>query len=152
MSSEKAIFDIFKSLFDADTGSGGLQNTNSLNAARVVGPFTRRGDPQDTFALPRIECEVFDREADTTGMSRVEALVRLYVFTDANLSYGGAQGSQNGVASRVRTVFHRVTPSASNGWNPSIIRRVRSFQGPQSNGVNQQVHEFQLFLQRSSHA
>jgi hypothetical protein len=55
MSSEKAIFDIFKSLFDADTGSGGLQNTNSLNAARVVGPFTRRGDPQDTFALPRTE-------------------------------------------------------------------------------------------------
>lgn len=151
MSSEQAAYDIIKALFDADAGAGGLANTNSLNTAYVRGGMFRRGDPQSTYALPHIQVEVFDSEADTTGKSRTEVLVRLTLVTDSNLSYLSVVGSQGGIASRIRAAYHRITPSANNGWNPSILRRVRSFQGPQGDGKNQQIHEFRFFMQRSSH-
>lgn len=150
MSSEAAIFAIVKSLFDADSGPGGLQNSNSLNAAYVRGGLWRMRMPEDTFALPYLVCESFDAEQDTQGKARVRCLIRLHLFTDANLSYLTVVGNQNNIASRIRTVYHRATPSASNGWNPSIIRRIRSFQAAQEQDKNHQVHEFEMFMQRAA--
>lgn len=146
MSTHQAAYDALAALVTADTGATGLNNTASLN--HLWGGFTRVGDPERVRVLPFIEFEVAgEREQDAMSTNRADMVVRLHLFTDRNVMYRTTlQGNQNTLVTRMRAVFHGVTPSTSGGWNFNKIYRTSAVQAASSETEGHWVETYLLRL------
>lgn len=143
MSSQQALFDGAKSLFDADTGVGGLGNVTG--SQYVIGGFFRRGDPQRTSNIPSIEFAVAaEVERDSMPTGRVEAVVEFHVYTKRDLTFT----QQNAIATRMRTVFHGAVPADQNGWKFSPLHRLRGVQAPAGDNLGHYVEQYGAVITR----
>lgn len=158
---DQAIFDALNAAFVADTGTSGLNKVSmtagAYDSANVlIGNVTggtaaliRRGDPKATKLVPRVEVEVLPTgEVDTPDHARAQALARLYLVTNRETPSGF--GSQNQVAPRVRSVFHRASLAATGGWTFSTLRRQRGFQLPPTEKEQVYVTEYALTMSAGS--
>lgn len=154
---DQAAFDALDALLVADTAaSNGLANVTQVasayssnavllgnydSAATPTFRLIRRGDPKKTTAFPRVECDVVTSgREDASGKARVRAVVRLHYFTKRDVPNGF--GSQNNVVLRARTVFPRVTPAATGGWNFSPLWEPHGFQGPADSTTQHFIEEY----------
>lgn len=147
MSSHQAAYALFSGLFSNDSGATGLNNASSVS--NLFGGFVRRGSKNETLQLPRIEFEIAsEREQDAMSTDRLDLVIRLHLFTDKNLAFGSEAGNQNSIATRMRAVFHMVTPgSAQQGWNANQIYRVSGQQVPDD---GTRAHYVETYLLRLS--
>lgn len=124
MSAIKAAFDSFKSLYTADTGSGGLNESAGSGAAKVH-QFFRSRDWAAASAvnrpLPHIRVDVILPRNDAVGIDRVNGIIRLTLVGEASRD----EDKMDVIDTRMEALFHASTPTAS-GWSitkPTLIRQ-----------------------------
>lgn len=151
-SPEQAAFEAFKAVFDADTGSGGLQENASGNNAYVGGGFRLADDPKRTslpewiaFDMPGdVERDVFGQ--GSSGSGRVEATVNLHIYAKRDTSPARVFG----ILERVRQKFHGATLATTQGWAFSAkVHRVRGFKAAEADNTVHRVEQFIVSMRRS---
>lgn len=105
------LYATLRAAYDADTGANGLANSASSGYVRN---FVRALDTNDrSNNWPIVRVEIVEQEGDPFGKNRIKAVVKFHVFTKALTRFV----DQGAVLTRLRTVYHKVTPAAGSTWS-----------------------------------
>ena len=141
----EAIFASINTLYVNDTGAGGLNETDGDAQVRH---FIRQGDPnfsQDrTYNWPLVSVGVFNNESRVFTKRRVEAIVRMSLFTNRDDNTSGLT-RQYDVAQRMYELFDGATLTAQTGVAFSLLNQLRDFQGPSSGVELHRVFEYSVY-------
>lgn len=140
MDAHEALYSQLKTLFDADTGTGGLSNSASTGYVRH---FVRAGDPSigedRTGSWPKIIVEISSADDSTFNHTHFNGVVRMHVFTRRDEGFA----TMDAVNERIATVYDEVALGATTSpWNFSVFLKLRSFKGPDTSSEMHYIHEF----------
>lgn len=142
-----AIFKAMFDLYEADTGTGGLNETGGNSR---VTHFVRSGDPNVTpdrsHYWPMIVVDVFVNEARVFPNRRVEAIIRLHLYDNRDQNVNNLE-RQNAVSAAITTLFDGATLDTEAGVSFSLLNQLRNFQGPTTGVELHHVFEFSLICE-----
>lgn len=136
--------------FAADTGAGGLRNATGNQYVNPVESFDRWGDKDDrnNQQWPTVNVHVGNTNEDD-AFERGRAVVVGRFDVRVKRDYGEF-AKIDAVTTRIRTLYHRATLTASTDWAWSPIVILREFDGPVSGNEIGRIVEFRVVATRTS--
>lgn len=142
MSLHKAVHDVLLGVWTADTGSGGINKSDSTALIRKWG---RIGDPNSErdrtrnrpFAMTDVAA---DNPRDSATNRRALCLVRVHVISKRDEGFT----RPDAICARLRVLLLNQVLATTNGWTFAPIARVKRMAGPTSGDASHTIIEFQV--------
>ncbi len=137
----KALWDALKALYAADTGVGGLSETDGVN--RLFEFLWQQGTTR-ARQTPSVYVEISSAQQGTLENDAELMLVRMHLYTNQHAD--DEFGPQDGISEQMGEVFNRGTLAATGGHTFCEIRMRREFNAPSTSDHIHQVQEYTVLV------